>query len=365
MTKVVAGIAIALIGASVTYSAASAQTVDGVAPNCEETFFNRFERAVTYNSCTAAQLSRFRTIYVPYVVQHVVGQSFGFLSGPPDVEPAGLAAIVAGEADQRLASTDMTIEPAAATSQVLWNVWSDGRYLYSDYAASVGDLDGPTWSGMGGLDYKITNSVTLGLLVSADSTNLENGPIDSNSSSVGVGPYLGVVLTDNIVFSANVLGSWIDSDQVGGFFQFETDRVQAAAGLTGYWYKDTWRFTPGVTVSWSKDWEKDVAGLFLPDRTIEIAILTPSVQFGNTVRLSDTATVEPWVGAALDWTFLNRTTVSGVGSINDPNTDIRLQAGLNFNFNNNAQLAITGEMSGLLLDDVNSYSIAANLAFQL
>lgn len=361
---VLVGVALASAG-----SAANAQSVDGGGVSCEVILFSQ-QAGVTarYNRCIASQTSRMRTLYVPSVVERAVGNSFGFLTGPRGVEPAGLSDIVAGEADERLSASEIAVVPAAddaVAQSANWNVWSDGRYLYSDYAASVGDFDGPTWSGMAGADYKLTQSITLGVLMSADSTKLENALSDSNSSSLGIGPYVGIVLTDNIVFSSNVLASWVDADQIGGLLQFKSERIQASAGLTGYWYSGTWRFSPGVTVSWSKEWEDETSAFMRPDRIIEVAVLTPGLQIGNTMRLSDTTTVEPWLGASLDWTFLNEIHTSGFGTTSDPNTDLRLEAGLNFSFGTNAQLAITGEMSGLLLDDLNAYSVAANLAFQL
>lgn len=93
-------------------------------------------------------------------------------------------------------------------------------------------------------------------------------------------------------------------------------------------------------------------------------MLTPSFQIGNTLKLSDSTTVEPWAGAALDWTFLSDVHTAGFGTKSNPSTDLRLQAGLNFGFGSHAQFAVTGEASGLLNDDLNSYAIEANLAVQ-
>jgi hypothetical protein len=172
-----------------------------------------------------------------------------------------------------------------------------------------------------------------------------------------------MVLGDNIVFSANLLGSLIDSEQSGGF-DFDSERLQASTGLTGYWYSGTWRFSPAVTLSWSKEWLEETAGL-MNDQTTEVAILAPSLQVGDTLALTGTSTVEPWAGVALDWTFINKSKDSVLGTIvDDPNTDLRLQAGLNFGFGSNVQLALTGEAAGLLIDETDTYSGEVNLAVQ-
>jgi outer membrane autotransporter protein len=162
-----------------------------------------------------------------------------------------------------------------------------------------------------------------------------------------------------------VLRSWVDSKQQGGFgtLHYDTDRWQASAAVNGYWYSGTWRFNPALTLSWSKDFENEKNGL-TPDRTIETGVLTPSLQVGKTFRLSDAVTAEPWAGAFYDWSFLSDTHTSGAGTVSTPDADLRLQAGLNFGFGSNAQLALTGEVAGLMEGNLNTYALEANLAIQ-
>ncbi len=167
--------------------------------------------------------------------------------GPGTVQPAGVAGVTAEDAQGQLEVSDISIVATAAeaVASPRWNLWVDGRYLYSNYTASGGGLDGGTWSGLAGADYKVTSKFTLGVMASTDHSDLESGLTDLDSRTLGVGPYLGLVLTDNIVFSASALRSWVDSEQAAGLLDFETDRVQLSAALNGYWYKDSWRFTPG------------------------------------------------------------------------------------------------------------------------
>ncbi len=351
-------------------AALAQSSTDGERNDCE-VFVQGYESSDEFfggyvNTCAAGDLARQNTVYVPGVVQRMLARSFGF--GPMQVQPTGLTGIIAGDVDQRLAPSGFVIAPTADVSAVAapatrWNAWADGRYLYTDYTEDAGDLDGPTFTGLAGIDYKFTSKFSLGLLVSGESSDFDGPVTDLQSSTIGIGPYVGVVLTDNIVFSANLLGSRVDSEQAGGLLQFDTNRLQASAGLNGYWYKDTWRFTPGLTFAWSKDWEEESSGLFA-DRTIETGVLTPSFQVGNTISLSDTATVEPWAGAAFDWTMISDVDTSGFGTESDPSTDLRLQAGLNFGFGSNAQLSLTAEAAGLLNEDLDSYSVEANFAMQ-
>lgn len=220
-----------------------------------------FFRGGYVDTCAAADQARSNTIYVPFVIQRMLARSFGF--GPSMVEPAGLSGLDAQKAENRLDKSAITIAPAADTAAaaapaVKWNGWVDGRSLYTDYTHAAGDLDGPTLTGIAGLDYKLTSKVSLGMIVSAERSDMKSAFTDLDSSTFGGGPYLGIVLKDNLVFSANVQASHMDSSQFGGVLDYDTRRLQSSAALTGYWYKGTWRLTPGVTLAWSKDWEEEI-----------------------------------------------------------------------------------------------------------
>ena len=67
---------------------------------------------------------------------------------------------------------------------------------------------------------------------------------------------------------------------------------------------------------------------------------------------------------SVDWNFVNSIKQAGLPTDDDPSLDLRLQAGLNFTLGPRAQFSLTGETSGLLLDDIDTYSGEANLAIQ-
>lgn len=359
MKKIAAGLGLAMLATA----AGSATAQAGCLVVSRST-----DNVIVDNQCVGIDLARQRTIYIPTVISGVVARSLGI--GPTDIEAAALNAIVSGEAEQHLSPSSISIvataDQAAAPAPVRnWNFWVDGRYLHSNYAPEADSSEGPTWSGLVGLDYKISPKLTTGLLLSADKTDLDGTLSDYSSRSAGLGAYVGYTITDNIVFSGNILRSWVDSQQKGGFglLDYDTDRWQASAAVNGYWYSGTWRFNPALTLAWSKEFESENNNL-TPDRTIETGVLTPSLQIGKTFRLSDTVTAEPWAGAYYDWTFLSDSYTKGFGTVSSPDSDLRLQAGLNFGFGSNAQLALTGEVAGLMEDNLNSYALEANLAIQ-
>lgn len=320
-------------------------------------------------ACGRAVIGRELLIHNADVIRRVTAVSFGV--GPAMIEPTGYGDVTQEQAAIPLQQDSSAfVSPAAgsvaAAPAPSWNLWADGKYTWNDSSPAVFDLDGPLYSGMFGIDYKIGSRVTLGVMGSVESSHLKGlglFPPDIKSDGLGIGPYFGVTLTPNIIWSGNFLYSNVDSSQ-NAFYHFDSERYQAATAVTGYWFKDTWRFSPSVSLSWSKEYQSENAGL-AADETIEAAILSPSVQIGDTLKLSDNATVEPWIGAALDWTFVNRVNDATLGVIlDDPTTDLRFQGGVNFGLGSNVQLALTAELGGLLLDNSNTYSGEANLAIQ-
>jgi len=315
--------------------------------------------------CTAQQNSREVQIHLNDAVSRALATSFGL--GPDEMMPAGMTGLSEDEALKRLVGgngihIDPTADVPAAAPSPKWNSWLDGKYTWNDNGDRNFDLDGPLFNGLLGVDYKLTSKVTLGLLGSVEASHYDGDGVDTRSSGVGGGAYVGIMLTDNIVFSANTLLSDITTKQSGDV-RYEGPRWQTSGAVTGYWYKDNWRFTPAVSISWSKEWMNAKSGP-VTDQTVETAALTPSIQIGKTLHLSDKTTMEPWAGAALDYTFLSRTKPEGLDASNDPNADLRVQVGLNFGFGSNAQLALTAEAGGLLNKDLNTYSGEANLAIQ-
>jgi hypothetical protein len=315
-------------------------------------------------ACARALLNREILINDADVLQRVVGASFGL--GPDEVVPAGLAGLTADTASERLAlDGPLIIDPAASQAVAAspqWNAWADGKYTWNDSTPANYNLDGGLVNTIIGLDYKLTSKVTVGLMGSFEGSKLVGTAVSTRSEGVGGGPYVGIVLNDNLVFTANVLATSLDENQ-SGVLHFDATRLQGATALTGYYFKGLWRFSPALSLSWSKEWQNETANL-VPDQTIETALLTPSFQVGRTYRLSETATVEPWAGAALDWTFVNRITQGGASPLDNPSVDLRLQGGLNFALGPRAQLALTAEAGGLIEKTFDNYSGEANFAVQ-
>ena len=323
--------------------------------------------ATDVTACAKSLLNRQSLINTSTSIIDVIMDRFDI--GPNQTEPAGLELTDPKEILDRLTgSGNISITPTADmvahAASPMWNVWVDGKYSWLDDTSAFTNLDGSLVNAVVGADYKVTDHLVLGVMGTFETSDLKGlSPAVEETDGWGGGAYMGLSLSDNLVFSANVSGTSLNTDVNGGTFAFDSTRIQTSEALTGYWYSGTWRFSPSLTFAWSKEWQD--ASLFLNAQTIETAIISPAVQIGDTIAIKDATTVEPWIGAEIDWEVRNRVVDKVVGTIlNDPNTDLRLQTGLNFAFGAKAQLDLTGEISGLLLKDSNTYTAGANFAYQ-
>ncbi|HUQ35568.1 MAG TPA: autotransporter outer membrane beta-barrel domain-containing protein [Aestuariivirga sp.] len=315
-------------------------------------------------ACAKSLLNRQSLINTSTSITNVILDRFDM--GPNRTEPAGLELSDPADVLKRLKSNGrITIAPtadvAAPAANPMWNIWIDGKYSWLDDTDAFTDLDGSLVNGVVGADYKVTDRLVFGLMGTYETSDLEGLSVTHDTDGWGGGAYLGLTLTDNLVLSATILGTDLDTDVNGGT-SFDSARIQASSALTGYWYSGTWRYSPSVTVAWSNEWQDSSGAL---NQTIETGIISPGFQVGNSISIGGASTVEPWLGAQLDWVGINKTVDDVTGTIlDDPYTDLRLQGGLNFAFGANAQLALTAEVSGLLYEDSDTYTAGANFAFQ-
>ncbi len=357
------GISIFLLACTAGGVEVFAQAPPAPAFNCANLDSTEIEIA----ACAKSLLNRQSLINTSTSIQNIIIDRFD--AGPNQTEPAGIALNTEQDILDRLSSNgNITIIPTAdvatPAASPLWNVWIDGKYSWLDDTAAFSNLDGSLVNLIVGADYKVSDRLVVGLMGTLETSDLDdNGAVSQQTEGWGGGAYMGLTLTDNVVFSANVLGTALDTDVNNVSNVFDSERVQASAALTGYWYSGTWRYSPSLTLAWSKEWQDGNLGL--SDQEISTAVISPGIQIGNTIAIADANTVEPWLGAQFDAVALNKVVDETFGTVlDDPYTDLRLQGGLNFSFGANAQLALTAEISGLLYDDSDTYTAGANLAFQ-
>jgi outer membrane autotransporter protein len=323
--------------------------------------------------CLKPVINYHSLIAVSDAVRRVVaGQLAGGIAEP---EPAGLVLERPEDVAARLAGDGpITVEPtadvpAAPAEQRRWNSWIDGKYSWIEGKSGLDDSEGPLTNAMIGVDYRLSSSVVLGLLGTYETSRLETGgilPIRQKTEGFGGGAYVGVTLTPHIVFSGLATYAAIDTDlDLASTGSTDSDRVQLSGAFTGYWYFGTTRLSPSVTLAWSKEWQDEYSDGFNPAQKFETGVLTGGSVLGHTFALTGATSVEPWLGAFIDYTFLNETDTDGLDTRSfDEQADLRLQLGLNVNLAANVQLILTGETSGLIIDESDTYAGEANLAIQ-
>jgi hypothetical protein len=332
---------------------------------CEPSSGSTGALATDVTACSKLMINRQSLTNTSSSITHIIMDRLGI--GPNRMEPAGLELTNARDIAERLSGNGVifiapTADLATPAPPPNWNIWIDGKYSWLDDTSPLSDLDGSLINGVVGADYKVSDRLVLGLMGTYETSDLEGLGVTQDTDGWGGGAYLGLTLTDNLVLSATLLGTDLDTD-VNGATSFDSTRIQVSSGLTGYWYSGTWRYSPSLTVAWSKEWQ-DASGA-LNSQTIETGIISPGFQIGNSISIGGASTVEPWLGAQLDWVGINKVVDDVTGTIlDDPYTDLRLQGGLNFAFGANAQLALTGEISGLLYDESDTYTAGANFSFQ-
>jgi hypothetical protein len=332
---------------------------------CEPTSNGTDQLATDVTACSKPMINRQSLANSSSSIAHIIMDRLDL--GPNQVEPAGLELTNAEDIVERLSESGVifiapTADVATPAPTPNWNVWIDGKYSWLDDNLPLSDLDGSLINGVIGADYKVSDRMVLGLMGTFETSDLEGNGVTQDTDGWGGGAYMGLSLTDSLVLSATVLGTELDTD-VNGTGGFDSTRIQATSALTGNFYSGTWRYSPSLTLAWSKEWQ-DASGGFSA-QTIETGIISPGLLIGNSISIGGASTVEPWLGAQLDWVGINKVVDDLLGTIlNDPYTDLRLQGGLNFAFGANAQLALTAEMSGLLYKDSDTYTAGANFAYQ-
>jgi outer membrane autotransporter protein len=367
---------LAIAGIGLTAFPPSAAFADGaLSPLCSQLGFqNQREIRPSLNLIMSCQKSLVNREWLLDISDDVRSRLIGELVAGATPQPAGLTMSPEEERARLYGNEGIVIVPAVdATPARRWNTWVDGKYSRIETDNAVSGTDGDQVNVLVGVDYKITDRFVFGLLGTFEASDLETGvlpPAETKTEGYGGGAYAGFTLTDHLVYSGIVTGTFIDTDisfapLVGST---DSDRLSVTNGITGYWYFGTTRLSPSLTFAWQKEWQDafiDSGGNPNPSQTLETGILTFGNVLGHTFSLDNGMSVEPWVGANLDWTLINRAVITGVAVFpTDETLDLRLQAGLNWTLAENVQLALTGEVSGLLLSDTDTYAGEANIAIQ-
>ena len=255
---------------------------------------------------------------------------------------------------------------SANQAALLWNIWTDATVAFADRDNPIAGYDGLLATVSLGLDRKVGDRSVLGVLLNFEASDFDTsaGPGTFDSTGYGIGIYGGTALSDHWVADAMVIWKHFDNDltEPGLSDSYDSERWQAAANLTGYWYRDAWRYSPAVGVAWSHE-DQDASSLN-PAQTVTTTMASAGLEVGYTTVLDDTRSLEPWASLTAEWTFHN----SGVAVFGpDPDLneiDLRLAGGLNAMLAENFSLSLRADVAGLVRSNFLIATIGAQAALQ-
>ena len=288
------------------------------------------------------------------------GQALGY-TGEGIADPAA-------EAFTALGGTPAATGDFASTNQavLLWNLWSDVTVAFADRNNPVAGYNGVLSTVSTGLDRKVGDSAVLGVLLNFEIANFDTsaGPGTFDSTGYGIGIYGGTALGENWVADAMVIWKHFNNDLIdpGISESFDSERWQAATNVTGYWFRDAWRYSPVFGVAWSH--EDQDASAINPAQTVTTGLASAGLEIGYTTVLGDMRSLEPWAGLRAEWTF-HDSGATILGPDPDLNEfDLRLAGGLNAVLAENFSLSLHADIAGLVRNNFLIGTIGAQAALQ-
>jgi outer membrane autotransporter protein len=262
----------------------------------------------------------------------------------------------------------------SAAGESLWNVWVDGTHTDIKDSHPVSGYQGPQNSVIAAADYQVSDRVIAGLLFNYNDSDVRNlfQPGSSRTDTHGVGPYVGVVLTDKLVFDASFLANWTDNfgKDATDIARYDSDGWIASANLTGYWYFDKLRFSPGVGVSLTRtedDPYVDTSGMAFSALTTRTGTAYVATTLGYTITLDDARSIEPFVTLEGEYEFDNSTSPASVTStapVPSRKWNLRASAGVDVTLPRDRYLTIKGDFGGLNQGQFRTYAINGNFGFR-
>lgn len=166
-------------------------------------------------------------------------------------------------------------------------VWLNAGYSNIRYAKTGEEFDGAVWTGMGGVDYKLTDKLMIGLAGGYEDTKLKTTYNQGNLWANGwtVAPYALYQFTKN--YSVDVSGGYSSVDykmdrldplirtKITG--NTTADRYFAAANVNGVWTENAWRFGAKFGGLWASEEKK----AFSESNSVANAALTTNIGLIN------------------------------------------------------------------------------------
>lgn len=266
-------------------------------------------------------------------------------SGAAGSDPAGEA----------LAEAGLVTDPAAG-KQIGQNldVWLEGKYAKFDATGGTGGFAVLH----GGLDYKVSNDLLLGVGAQLDWIGMDTAGGVGHAEGLGymIGPYITANLAPGLYVDARAAWgqSFNDVSPYDTYSDSTTgDRALVTAALGGVTNLDALEIRPEARLSWYREQiagYTDSLNVDIPSVTVE----TGTLEFGPTLRLptviADGVTVAPFLSLSGIWTFAqtnSATAVSGQPGIEDADLRGVVEVGLDIDTDGGFSLSASGSYDGI------------------
>lgn len=261
---------------------------------------------------------------------------------------------------------------AAAASTPQWSIWIDSSLTWSERDDIFVGNEGELFTASFGLDRRIGERGVVGVIANVEDadfdTTFTNGRLETSGGGLGV--YGGYAITDRIVLDAVALWKSLESDFRDPFrtASFDTDRLQVAANITGYFYRGPVSIRPKIGIAHTRDDQEsyfDTLGLFTPSRTVERTTFSAGGELGYTIWLDDTRSLEPYVGAAaLVENFSTDPTPVPAPRDELDAFDLRLTAGLKARLAERFVATLKADVTGIARDDFREVTAGGQVSLQ-
>ena len=244
----------------------------------------------------------------------------------------------------------------------LWNVWITGRYDHFDGDNNA--FDGHVANVVVGADYKISETMLIGLLggyANTDMDTLLNG-VAGNVESDGftVGAYVGAQLEGSIVAHGFVAYTGSDYDVINGgnTGSFDADRLTGGVRVNGSMPMDGYTIQPTLAFSISNEDQEayvDSAANAIASNDITSGRLSLGPKIIFDPMATDTGEISPWVAVNYDYDFSdsNAPATTGAPDLGDISS-ASVEAGFTSKIGD-AELTASGRVGGLGSGEYTSY----------
>ena len=267
---------------------------------------------------------------------------------------------------------DIYVAPVAALfprHQRKWNAWINGNWTYYDGDGS--SFDGHTIDVLAGFDYKVDDSVVIGLLGGYGNTDFDTvtggtkGAFEADGYTVG--PYVGIKLSNNVQFDALAAYTYSDYDNRVGVTSgdFMAHRVTVGARLKGRWEHDNFFIEPGVRLMYAEEDQNsytDSAGVRQSSLTIKAGRVSIGPKIGYTHKTESGESIRPWVSVRGEYDFSNQNNAptSGLPDLDDL-LSARVSAGVDATTRDGINVSVHGDVSGLGSGEYTAYGGTARI----